>query len=146
MNKPIGTMATIAATVAATIVTAALLTALPPVASPAAADAGVSVWIGDGCCYPHRHHHYYSDWGRPMYLVPPPVIYAPPPMVYGAPPPVAYAVPPGSVQAAPASPDYTDRAGRTCREYQSTVTVGGVRRPSYGTACLMSDGSWRIVN
>ena len=138
MNKLAWTMAT------------ALAATMPLIGSLAAADAGVSVWIGGGCCYPH--HHYYPGWGRPVYMAPPPVFYGPP-VVYGAPPPVAYpappvayAVPPGSVQASPASPVFTDPAGRTCREYQSTVRVGGARQPSYGTACLMPDGSWRIMN
>ena len=116
---------------------------LPLSASPAAADAGFSVWLGDGCCYSH-HRHGYPGWGRPVYVMPPPVVYAPPPMIYGAPPTVAFAAPP--LPAVPTSPDFIDRAGRTCREYQSTVTVGGMRQPSSGTACLMADGSWRIMN
>jgi surface antigen len=33
-----------------------------------------------------------------------------------------------------------------CREYQQWVTIGGVERSSYGTACRQPDGSWRIVN
>lgn len=36
--------------------------------------------------------------------------------------------------------------GDFCREYQSTVMVGGMRQSSYGTACLQPDNSWRIVN
>ncbi|MEI6558306.1 MAG: hypothetical protein WCO00_07835 [Rhodospirillaceae bacterium] len=108
-------------------------------AAPAAADAGVSVWIGDGCCSPHRHHHH-PGWGRPVVVMPPPV------MMYGAPPPVVYGVPPGPVSAPPLSSGFIDSAGRTCREYQSTVTVGGQRQKSYGTACLAADGSWRIMN
>lgn len=34
--------------------------------------------------------------------------------------------------------------GEYCREYQSVVTVGGVAQPSYGTACRMPDGQWKI--
>ena len=127
-------------------VAVALLAMSPFAASPAAADVGFSVWAGDGCCYPHHHRHYYPGWGRPVYVMPPPVYYGPPPVVYAAPPPVFYAVPPAPVQAVPMTPAYTDGAGRTCREYQSTVMVGGVRQPSYGTACLAADGSWRIMN
>ncbi len=134
-----------------TMVTAVVaVLALAP--RPAVADAGVSVWIGDPCCYPHHHSHYdgphydgpHYGWGRPVYVMPPPMIVGPPPVVYGQ-PAVAW-VPPGTVQASPASPDFVDGAGRTCREYQSTVMVGGVPRPSYGKACLMADGSWRIMN
>ena len=51
-----------------------------------------------------------------------------------------------TVAANPASSTFTDSAGRTCREYQSNVIVGGQQRSSYGTACLQADGTWRIVN
>ena len=122
---------------------AALAMVLLAAPMPAAADGGVSVWVGGGCCYPHRH--LYPGWREPVYVMPPP------PVVYGYGPPVVYAPPvayvsPGAVQAVPASPDYVDGAGRLCREYQTTVTVGGTRQPSYGTACRMPDGSWRIMN
>ncbi len=39
-----------------------------------------------------------------------------------------------------------DNTGNTCREYQSTVTVGGKTEQAYGTACRQPDGSWKIVN
>jgi hypothetical protein len=89
-------------------------------------------------------------FGPPAYYYPPPVYYAPP--VYYYPPPVYYAPPPAiayaqpaPVAAQPTSPPYT-RNGQTCREYQSTAIIGGRPQPSYGTACLQPDGSWRIVN
>lgn len=31
-----------------------------------------------------------------------------------------------------------------CREYQTTVTVGGKVRQAYGTACRQPDGTWKI--
>ena len=34
--------------------------------------------------------------------------------------------------------------GEYCREYQTTVTVGGKTESAYGTACRQPDGSWRI--
>ena len=37
-------------------------------------------------------------------------------------------------------------AGRTCREYQQQVTIGGETETAVGTACLQEDGSWKIVN
>ena len=40
---------------------------------------------------------------------------------------------------------HTD-SGEPCREYQTTVTVGGETAQAYGTACRNPDGSWRIVN
>jgi hypothetical protein len=78
--------------------------------------------------------------GAPVYVYPPPaVIYAPrpvyvPPPVYVA--PVYVAPAPAPVAVAPSS---------TCHAYQTTVTVGGVPRQVYGTACRQPDGSWRIV-
>ena len=35
--------------------------------------------------------------------------------------------------------------GRYCREYQSTVVVGGRSRDAYGQACRQPDGSWKII-
>jgi surface antigen len=34
--------------------------------------------------------------------------------------------------------------GRYCREYQTTVTVGGETQDAYGTACRQPDGTWEI--
>ena len=39
-----------------------------------------------------------------------------------------------------------DSAGNQCREYQSTVTIGGKTEQAYGTACRQPDGSWKVVN
>jgi surface antigen len=39
-----------------------------------------------------------------------------------------------------------DQSGATCREYQTTVNVGGKSEQAYGTACRQADGSWKIVN
>ncbi len=36
-------------------------------------------------------------------------------------------------------------SGKTCREFQQTVTVGGRSEQAYGTACLQPDGAWQIV-
>lgn len=41
--------------------------------------------------------------------------------------------------------DGTSTSGRYCREYQTTVTVGGQKEQGYGTACQQPDGSWQIV-
>jgi surface antigen len=40
----------------------------------------------------------------------------------------------------------TDASGNQCREYQSTVTIGGKTEQAYGTACRQPDGSWKVVN
>jgi len=39
------------------------------------------------------------------------------------------------------------RAGgrQPCREYTTTVNIGGKRQQIYGTACRQSDGSWKVV-
>jgi surface antigen len=39
---------------------------------------------------------------------------------------------------------YQTAGGRNCREYQTTVTVGGRNRDAYGTACRQGDGTWKI--
>lgn len=36
--------------------------------------------------------------------------------------------------------------GQYCREYQATAVVGGRQQQTYGTACRMPDGQWRIVD
>lgn len=41
---------------------------------------------------------------------------------------------------------YQSASGENCREYQTTVTVGGKRENAYGTACRQADGSWKVVN
>ncbi|MBI3452994.1 MAG: glycine zipper 2TM domain-containing protein [Rhodospirillales bacterium] len=42
--------------------------------------------------------------------------------------------------------DGKDQSGNYCREYQTTVTVGGKTEQAYGTACRQPDGSWKVVN
>jgi hypothetical protein len=94
---------------------------------------------------PYRGHGYRTGF---VYVAPPPVYYAPPPrVVYVNPPPAYYAPPPVVYQAPqtlPGGPLASDQS-QQCREYQSTAVVNGQRVPSYGTACLQPDGSWRIV-
>jgi hypothetical protein len=58
--------------------------------------------------------------------------------VYTYTPPTVY-VQPGYAPQAPVAQQY-------CREYTQNVVVGGVVQQSYGTACLMQDGQWHIVN
>ena len=38
-----------------------------------------------------------------------------------------------------------DGAGRTCREFQQTVTIGGEVVRSYGTACRDGNGQWQLL-
>ncbi|HLO76096.1 MAG TPA: RT0821/Lpp0805 family surface protein [Magnetospirillum sp.] len=40
---------------------------------------------------------------------------------------------------------YESAPGQYCREYQTTVNVGGQSEQAYGTACRQPDGSWRVV-
>ena len=43
--------------------------------------------------------------------------------------------------------DGTDvRTGAYCREYRTTVDVGGQTQTAYGTGCRQPDGTWQIVN
>lgn len=98
--------------------------------------------------YRHNYYSYRSYWGPPAYYAPPPrvVVVQPPPAYYSPPPPVVYAPQYGQLSAVPASPVYQAPNGQYCREYQSGVTVAGRVQPGYGTACLMPDGAWRVVN
>jgi surface antigen len=41
---------------------------------------------------------------------------------------------------------YQKRSGQYCREYQQKVIIGGKEHDSYGTACRMPDGSWKVQN
>lgn len=117
------------------------------------AQAGTSIIIEEGWgggWHHHPHYRPYYAYGAPVY-VPPPVYYVappPPPVVVAPPPAVVYQAPPPPpmvVDATPVAPAYTTPQGQTCREYQTTVRIGNMMQPSYGTACLQPDGSWRIV-
>ncbi|NNE84037.1 MAG: glycine zipper 2TM domain-containing protein [Alphaproteobacteria bacterium] len=37
-------------------------------------------------------------------------------------------------------------SGSYCREYQTTVTIGGREERAFGTACQQPDGSWEVVS
>lgn len=39
-----------------------------------------------------------------------------------------------------------DQQGRTCGEFQQTVTIGGEEVQSYGTACRDGNGDWKLVS
>jgi len=41
---------------------------------------------------------------------------------------------------------YQASSGGDCREYETTVTVGGKLERGYGTACRQPDGSWHVAN
>ena len=44
----------------------------------------------------------------------------------------------------PVRDGHDTRTGDFCREYQTTVTVGGRTESAFGTACLQPDGSWQL--
>jgi hypothetical protein len=140
------------------LVVAGAIMALTAIPGDAAADSfffGVS--SGDRHRHYHRHRHYpyhhhrphnWSGYHHHRYYHRPPIVVvrpAPPPVIYAPPPAVVYSAPP-VVSAIPSSPVYQTQNGQYCREYQGTITVNGVSQPSYGTACLMPDGTWRVVN
>lgn len=128
----------------AAMLAVAVAAAVMSVPGAAQARTSVSVGIGVGPIFPaYGYYHPYR-----YYAPPPPVVqyYAPPPVVYAPPPVQYYAPPPGTIGADPAGPVYYSRSGQQCREYQSSAMVGGRPQPVYGTACLQSDGTWRIVN
>ena len=41
---------------------------------------------------------------------------------------------------------YTADSGDPCREFTTTVLIGGEEQQGYGTACRQADGSWKIIN
>lgn len=41
---------------------------------------------------------------------------------------------------------FANAAGQPCREFQSTIVIGGRKEQGYGTACRQPDGTWRIVS
>jgi hypothetical protein len=123
--------------------TLGVLAAVAALAASAPAEAdryhrhgGSSVTFGFSYYDPYPPGYYYQPYyyrARPVYVAPPPVYYAPPPpVVYD--PPVTYSAPPPAFQ-----------SDGNCREYQSTVNVGGQAQQMVGTACQQPDGSWRIV-
>lgn len=118
----------------------AVLTGLLALVALAPGQANARVFVGVGVGGYYRPHYayayppYYPYYGPPVVYAPPPVVYAPPPAV------VTYAAPP-VVAADQTSPTFLDSEGRTCRQFQAT-SAGG---PPVGTACMMTDGSWRVV-
>ena len=70
-----------------------------------------------------------------------PEYYAPYPAYYSYPAYPVYAQPPVVQQVSAPAP-----AQPYCREYHGNAVIGGVTRPTYGTACLQPDGSWQLVN
>lgn len=41
---------------------------------------------------------------------------------------------------------FTNAQGQPCREFITTIIVGGEQQQGYGTACRQPDGTWQIVN
>lgn len=40
---------------------------------------------------------------------------------------------------------YDQNSGSYCREYQTTVNVGGKKQAAYGTACQQPNGDWQVI-
>jgi hypothetical protein len=117
----------------------AILGAVALASSPAFA------WYDDG--YYHHgyygHSHYRDGIYVGVYDPAPPVYYNQP--TYVVPPPQPPLIlPPQQQPLQPLPPQASD--GRYCREYRSSVNVGGTMKPTYGTACMQPDGSWQIMN
>jgi surface antigen len=45
----------------------------------------------------------------------------------------------------PTREGYDTATGGYCREYQTTVNIGGQNERAFGTACRQPDGSWKVV-
>ncbi|WP_119420964.1 hypothetical protein [Desertibaculum subflavum] len=121
---------------------------------PAAADSFSFSYSTGRPYYGHRHygHRHYGPPRHAYYYYGPRFYYPPPPprvvYYYPPPPPVFYVpVPRGpAVAAHPTSPVFQTPQGQHCREYQANLNIGGAVQPSYGTACLQPDGTWRLMN
>ena len=50
----------------------------------------------------------------------------------------------GTVTSEPVNPSAA--GSEQCREYQTTITIGGRPQPAWGIACRQADGSWRVTN
>jgi len=100
--------------------------------------------------YPRPVYPYPAYTAEPVYVAPPVVVQQPTQTVIVTQPSAGSEVrfanqPAPAIEANATSPTFVDSQGRTCREYQTSIAIGGVNRPAYGTACLMSDGSWHVV-
>lgn len=115
--------------------------------APSLADTSVFVDF-DGRprrSFHHPRHHSFHHARRPLRA---PVFFYPAPtrtIVYGTTTILRPA--PSPLEASAVSPDYVSATtGQLCREYQTTGWVAGSQSVIYGTACLQSDGSWRVVD
>lgn len=121
----------------------AVVALLALAAAPAQARGHIGVFIGGTCCYDPYWGPYAMPY--PPYYPPPPVVVAPAPVVV-TPPPAVYVAPDGTIPANQTSPTFTDSQGRTCRNYETQKIEGGMAHTVHGTACLFSDGAWRVVD
>ncbi|MEO5369367.1 MAG: hypothetical protein H7833_04755 [Magnetococcus sp. DMHC-1] len=106
----------------------------------------------------HGHHHGHSGWWwvvgglwhlypRAVYPYPDPY-YQPQVVVQqvSIPPQVVHTVQtPLPSQVAQDSPTYLSDTGQTCREFQTTITIDGLKYPGRGVACQQADGSWQMA-
>lgn len=102
----------------------------------AGSHSGISFSFFSGGDY-HRPHYR----PHPVVIERTVVVERPTRVVYTAP----YESYEGPVGATQTSPTYRNRDGRYCREFQTSVRVGGRSQPSYGTACRQPDGDWQVV-
>jgi hypothetical protein len=54
--------------------------------------------------------------------------------------------PASTVPATPQPPVARGQGEPQCREYQTTITIGGVPQKAYGRACRQPDGTWKDEN
>lgn len=87
----------------------------------------------------------FNFWSGPVFAYRP---YHPyyPRRVFYAPPPVEREVIYLNTQSEQHIEAEQNIDNRYCREYQSVSTIGGIRRQTYGTACMQPDGSWEIIS
>ena len=102
---------------------------------------GLGALIAASADNDHRRYHHAA-------YAPPPPVYAPPPAY--APPPVYPSPYDQGYQAPSYQPPYQaapqQYSTAYCRQYSGSLIIDGRQQPSYGTACLQPDGTWRVVN
>lgn len=93
--------------------------------------------------YPLRVFPYPDPYQEPILIVQPENVL---PSFGETPEKETHIQPPPPLETEPSAPAFTDKEGRTCREYQSAGQIAGETHQVHGTACLQPDGTWHVVH
>jgi hypothetical protein len=125
---------------------AAAVALFAAILAPNSSRAGASFQFGyGGGTYGHGHHEYgypYYPYRRYGYRSFRHRHYGYPTYQYDEP---AYSPPPAAAAPARQAPAPSQPAPY-CREYTREIVIDGETQTAYGTACMQTDGRWRLVN